>query len=78
MGNISKKGGNAPRAMDLDYGTETNPPQASVLHMRTQHLLYRIDNRFAARVCYVVVGELYLGLIHSRFLCDISFFLCTQ
>ena len=31
---------------------ETNPPQASVLHMGTQYLLYRTDNRrLAAHVC---------------------------
>ncbi len=49
---------------------ETNPPQASVLHMGTQYLLYRTDNRFTVRVCFV--GELYLGLIQS-FLYDGSF-----
>ena len=50
---ISKKGGNAPRATDLQR-EETNPPQASVLHIGTQYLLYRTDStysRFAACVC---------------------------
>jgi hypothetical protein len=39
---ISIKEGNAPRAAYLEY-----PLQAYVLHMETQYLLYRTDNRFA-------------------------------
>ena len=62
---ISKKGGNAPRATDLDYD-ETNPLQALVLHMGTQYLLYRRENRFAARVC-VLCCEL-LGFDSFTFL----------
>jgi hypothetical protein len=49
---------------------ETNPSQASVLHMGTQYLLYRTDNRFAARVC--CCWRALLGF-DSRFLCDVSF-----
>ena len=70
---ISKKGGNAPWATDLDYGMcreETNTPQASVLHIGTQYVLYRKDNRFAVRVC--CCWRALLGF-DSRFLCDVSF-----
>jgi len=49
--------------MDLEYDShreETHPPQASVLHMGTQYLLYRTTTD---SLCVsVVVGELYLGL----------------
>jgi len=72
---ISKKGGNALRAMDLEfYGSysreEINPPEATVLNMGTQYLLYRTDNRFAVRFCCcwrAVPG------FDSHFLCDVSF-----
>ena len=56
---------------------ETNPPQASVLHMGTQYLLYRTDNRFSVVVvsstgfdsrCWQAV----LGF-DSHFMCDVSF-----
>ena len=72
---ISKRGGNALRAADLDYGTsysreETNPPQAYVLDMGTQYLLYRTDNRFVAHVC--CWWQALLGF-DSRFLCEVSF-----
>ena len=50
---------------------ETIPPQASVLHMGTQYLLYRTDNRFAARFCCCWLAVLGFD---SRFLCDILFF----
>ncbi len=70
---ISKKGGNAPWAADLEYmggREETNPPQASVLYMGIQYLLYRTDNRFAARFCCGWRAVLWFD---SRFLCDIAF-----
>ncbi len=49
---------------------ETNPQQVSVLHMGTQYLLFRTDNRFTLLFCpswRAVLG------FDSRFLCDISF-----
>jgi hypothetical protein len=52
---ISKKGGNAPRATDLRR-EETNPPQASVLHIGTQYLLYRTDSTADSLRVSVVVG----------------------
>ena len=63
---ISKKEGNAPRAADLEDNMgkqKINPPQASVLDMGTQYLLYRTDKRrFAAHICHC--WQAYLGLIH--------------
>ncbi len=52
---ISKKGGNAPRATDLRR-EETNPPQASVLHIGTQYLLYRTDSTSDSLRVSVVVA----------------------
>jgi hypothetical protein len=71
---ISKKGGNALWAMDLEFTlrrrNETNHPQASVLHMGTQYLLHKTDNRFTACVC--CCWRAVLGF-DSHFLCDVSF-----
>ena len=53
---------------------ETNISDASLCTAHGNSIL----TRFAARVCYVVVGKLYLGLIHSHFLCDILHFSNTH
>ena len=60
---ISKKGGNAPRAGDLEYVVEKKQSCASLCTAHGNSIL-TLQNKQQIRCISNVVGKLYLGSIH--------------